>query len=110
MSWWLEIVRALAAIVVAYMVVFVAALVNILFERRALAVMQDRLGPNRTGWQGILQSVADAFKMMGKEDFAPARVDRVIFTLAPLVVMIGAVSIQLVIPYTWSPWRPARST
>ena len=88
------------AIVIAYSVVFVAALVNILFERRMLAFMQDRLGPNRTGWQGILQSVADSFKMMGKEDFAPTAADKAMFTLAPIMVMIGAVAIQVVIPYT----------
>jgi NADH-quinone oxidoreductase subunit H len=93
-------VRAGVAIVIAYAVVFVAALANILFERRTLAFMQDRLGPNRTGPQGIFQSIADALKMMGKEDFAPAKADRLLFTLAPLMVMIGAVAVQLVIPYT----------
>jgi NADH-quinone oxidoreductase subunit H len=96
----LDIIRGLAAIVIAYAVVFVAALVNILFERRFLGFLTDRYGPNRTGPQGILQSIADAIKMMGKEDFAPAQVDRVIFTLAPIMVMIGAVAVQLVIPYT----------
>jgi len=100
MAWYWEIVRAIVVIVVAYMVVFVAALVNIVFERRALAFMQDRHGPNRTGWHGVLQSIADAFKMMGKEDFRPALADPVIFTLAPILVMIGAVAIQLVMPYT----------
>jgi NADH-quinone oxidoreductase subunit H len=100
MDIFLDIVRGLVCILIAYTVVFVAALVNILFERRGLAVMQDRLGPNRVGWQGILQSVADSFKMMGKEDFAPARTDVVLFTLAPILVMIGAVAVQLVLPYT----------
>jgi NADH-quinone oxidoreductase subunit H len=96
----LGILRAILFVVIAYAVVFVAALVNILFERRALAFMQDRLGPNRTGPQGVLQSVADAFKMMGKEDFRPLLADPVLFTLAPITVMIGAVAIQLVLPYT----------
>jgi len=96
----LAIVRIAAAVGIAYAVVFVAALVNILFERRGLAVMQDRLGPNRTGPQGILQSVADSFKMMGKEDFAPTAADKVVFTLAPILVMVGAVAVQVVIPYT----------
>jgi NADH-quinone oxidoreductase subunit H len=100
MAWYWEVVRAVVVIVIAYAVVFVAALVNILFERRALAFMQDRLGPNRTGWQGVLQSIADAFKMMGKEDFRPALADPVIFTLAPILVMIGAVGVQLVMPYS----------
>jgi NADH-quinone oxidoreductase subunit H len=96
----LDILRGLVAVVIAYAFVFVSALVNILFERRTLAFMQDRLGPNRTGPQGILQSVADSFKMLGKEDFAPAAVDKRLFTLAPIMVMIGAVAVQLVIPYT----------
>jgi NADH-quinone oxidoreductase subunit H len=94
------ILRALVFVVIAYAVVFVAALVNILFERRALAFMQDRLGPNRTGPQGVLQSIADAFKMMGKEDFRPALADPYLFTLAPILVMVGAVAVQLVLPYT----------
>ena len=94
------IVRLIACVLIAYGVVFIAALVNILFERRFLAFLQDRLGPNRTGPQGLLQSVADAFKMMGKEDFSPAAADTVVFTLAPIMVMIGAVAIQVVIPYT----------
>ena len=96
----LGILRAILFVVIAYAVVFVAALVNILFERRVLAFMQDRLGPNRTGPQGVLQSVADAFKMMGKEDFRPLLADPFLFTLAPVTVMIGAVAVQLVVPYT----------
>ena len=100
MAWYWEVVRAIVVIVVAYMVVFVAALVNIVFERRALAFMQDRHGPNRTGPHGVLQSIADAFKMMGKEDFRPALADPIMFTLAPIMVMIGAVAVQLVMPYT----------
>ncbi len=96
----LAILRALAFVVIAYTVVFVAALVNIVFERRVLAFMQDRHGPNRTGPHGVLQSVADAFKMMGKEDFRPLLADPFLFTLAPVMVMIGAVAVQLVLPYT----------
>lgn len=96
----IDILRAILFVVIAYAVVFVAALVNILFERRTLAFLQDRLGPNRTGPQGVLQSIADAFKMIGKEDFRPLGADPVLFTLAPLIVMIGAVGIQLVLPYT----------
>lgn len=94
------ILRALLFVIIAYLVVFAAALVNIYFERRAMAFIGDRLGPNRTGWQGVLQSIADAFKMMGKEDFRPAGADPILFTLAPILVMIGTVAIQLVVPYT----------
>ncbi len=100
MDVFLAVVRCIVAVLIAYAIVFAAALVNIVFERRALAFLQDRLGPNRTGWQGVLQSVADAFKMMGKEDFTPDAADKPMFTLAPILVMIGAVAIQVVVPYT----------
>jgi NADH-quinone oxidoreductase subunit H len=96
----LSILRAVLFVLIAYTVVFVSALVNIVFERRVLAFMQDRLGPNRTGPQGLLQSVADSVKMMGKEDFRPMLADRYLFTLAPIMVMVGAVAVQTVIPYT----------
>ena len=79
----LSLLRAVLFVVIAYAVVFVAALVNIVFERRALAFMQDRHGPNRTGPHGVLQSIADALKMMGKEDFRPS-------LAGPVVVHAGA--------------------
>ena len=94
------ILRAILFVVIAYSVLMIAALVNILGERRVLGALTDRIGPNRTGPQGLLQSVADAFKMMGKEDFRPALADPVLFTLGPIIVMIGAVGVQLVLPYT----------
>ena len=100
MDIFVAILRAVLFVVIAYAVVFIAALANILYERRFMAFIGDRLGPNRTGPQGVLQSVADAFKMMGKEDFRPMLSDPVLFTLAPITVMIGAVAIQLVLPYT----------
>ncbi len=77
------ILRAILFVVIAYSVVLVAALVNIVFERRVLAFMQDRHGPNRTGPHGVLQSVADAFKMMGKEDFRPSLADPCCSRLRP---------------------------
>jgi len=100
MDVFLEILRLVVCVIVAYAVVFVAALVNIVFERRFLAFMQDRHGPNRVGPHGIFQSIADAFKMIGKEDFRPAFADRGMFILAPIMVMIGAVAVQLTMPYT----------
>src|SRR5450756_1134813 len=91
----LAILRAVLFVLLAYSAVMVAALEEDVDERRALAFMHDRLGPNLTGPQGMLQSVADAFKMMGKEDFRPAFSDPVLFTLAPIMVMFGAVACLL---------------
>ena len=54
-----------------------------LYERRALARMQVRVGPNRAGYQGLLQPIADAVKLIFKEELTPARVYKVVFVLAP---------------------------
>src|SRR5437588_4018191 len=57
-------------------------------ERRIVAFMQGRLGPNRVGPQGLLQAVADAIKLLTKEGLIPREADRVAFLLAPLVVVV----------------------
>lgn len=55
------------------------------FERRMLAQMQDRVGPNRTGPFGLLQPIADGVKLLGKEDIIPDNADKRIFLIAPLI-------------------------
>jgi len=71
----------------------------ILAERRLSAFIQDRLGPNRVGWQGILQPVADGLKFLFKEDIIPARADRVIFVIAPAMIVVPALMTFAVIPF-----------
>src|SRR5215204_3555423 len=56
------------------------------YERKVLAAMQDRVGPNRTGPKGLLQPIADGIKLLGKEDLIPAHADKVVFYFAPLTV------------------------
>ena len=68
-------------------------------ERRLLGRFQIRLGPNRVGPQGLLQPIADVFKMMTKEDTVPDGADRTIFLLAPAVGMITALMIFAVVPF-----------
>ncbi|MBN1304856.1 MAG: NADH-quinone oxidoreductase subunit NuoH [Anaerolineales bacterium] len=69
------------------------------FERRILARMQTRVGPNRAGWQGLLQPVADAVKLVFKEELIPARADKVIFVLAPILTVVPATVLAVVIPF-----------
>jgi NADH-quinone oxidoreductase subunit H len=69
-----------------------------LYERRALARIQVRIGPNRAGWQGLLQPIADAVKLMFKEELTPARADKLMFVLAPIVTVVPAMIIAAVIP------------
>ena len=69
-----------------------------LFERRVLARMQVRIGPNRAGPWGLLQPVADGIKLIFKEELIPAQADRLLFVLAPIVTVIPALILLAVIP------------
>lgn len=83
-------------------------LLTIWLERKVSARMQDRIGPNRTGTQGVmrpvarfglLQSVADAIKLISKEIIIPAGADRVVFMAAPILMVISVIMIFAVIPF-----------
>jgi NADH-quinone oxidoreductase subunit H len=68
-------------------------------ERKVIGAMQVRLGPIHTGWAGLLQPIADAVKLIVKEDLTPDMVDRPVFIIAPLLTMVPALSAFAVIPF-----------
>jgi NADH-quinone oxidoreductase subunit H len=70
-----------------------------LLERKVQAWVQARLGPMRVGPQGVLQPVADVIKLLLKEDITPARVDRMLYTLAPIMALVPALIVFAVIPF-----------
>jgi NADH-quinone oxidoreductase subunit H len=72
-----------------------------LYERKALARLQMRVGPNRAGPWGILQPIADAVKLIFKEELMPAQADKLLFFLAPVVTLVPALVITAVVP--WGP-------
>jgi NADH-quinone oxidoreductase subunit H len=72
-----------------------------LYERKALARIQMRVGPNRAGPWGILQPIADAVKLIFKEELMPAQADKLLFFLAPIVTLVPALVITAVVP--WGP-------
>ncbi|MBM7566521.1 NADH-quinone oxidoreductase subunit NuoH [Paenibacillus sacheonensis] len=72
----------------------------IFFERKVIGWMQYRIGPNRVGPWGLLQSVADITKLLIKEDTIPRKADRALFILAPALAYIPAFAVLAVIPYT----------
>jgi len=71
----------------------------VLLERKVQAWVQVRLGPMRVGYHGLLQPVADVVKLIIKEDITPARADKWIYTLAPIIVLVPALMVFAVIPF-----------
>jgi NADH-quinone oxidoreductase subunit H len=69
------------------------------YERRALARIQTRIGPNRAGPFGLLQPIADAVKLIFKEELTPGRADRIIFFWAPIITLVPSIIIAAVIPW-----------
>ncbi len=69
------------------------------YERRALARIQTRIGPNRAGPQGLLQPIADAVKLIFKEELVPAKADKIIFFWAPVVTMVPSIILAAVLPW-----------
>ncbi|HET9650235.1 MAG TPA: NADH-quinone oxidoreductase subunit NuoH [Microlunatus sp.] len=92
--WWVVLLKA----VFAFVVLLVMTLFTIWYERRVVALMQHRKGPNMNGPFGLLQSLADGMKLMFKEDFTPTAADKVVFMLAPFVMAIPAITAFAVIP------------
>ena len=93
---------AAAALVKILIVVNIALVIGAymsLVERKVSAWMQDRIGPNRVGPVGLLQPIADGLKFMFKEDVVPGHVNRVLYILAPAIVLVPAFLVLAVIPF-----------
>lgn len=69
-----------------------------LFERRVIGRIQVRIGPNRVGPSGLLQPLADALKLLFKEDIAPSSADRLLYPLAPALTLVAALAAFAVVP------------
>src|SRR4051794_40401016 len=93
--WWLIAFKAVC--VFGFLVVI--TLFNIVFERRVVARMQHRIGPNRHGPFGSLQSLADGVKLALKEDLTPKTADKIVFFLAPVISTVPAFLAFAVIPF-----------
>ena len=89
----------LLKIVIVLNATLVAVTYMVLLERKVIAWAQSRLGPMRVGPYGILQPVADAIKLMLKEDITPVRADKWVFTAAPIISMVPALIVYAVIPF-----------
>ncbi len=93
--WWVIGLKA----VMVFLVLVLLTLFNIWWERRVVARMQHRIGPNVNGPFGLLQSLADGAKLMFKEDLIPKAADKVVFVLAPVIAVVPAFVTFSVIPF-----------
>ena len=93
--WWLVLVKAL----VIFVFLVLMTLFSIWWERRVVARMQHRIGPNRVGPLGLLQSLADGIKLALKEDIIPKAADKVVFVLAPIISATPAFLAFAVMPF-----------
>jgi NADH-quinone oxidoreductase subunit H len=93
------LISSIAKILVVFTVVMVGVAFLTLAERRICAWMQDRLGPNRVGPEGLLQPAADGLKNLLKEETLPAQADRLLFMLAPALSFVAALITIAVVPF-----------
>ena len=90
---------AFVYIVLVFLGLSVAVIAMNWLERKILAHMQVRLGPMRVGPHGLLQPIADALKLLIKEDIMPAEADAAVFWIAPLLVVLSAFTVFVVVPF-----------
>src|SRR5437879_4486679 len=95
----MEILIATIKIAVVLFVLLTAVAYITLLERRVAAAIQNRVGPNRVGWNGLLQPLADVLKLVTKEDIVPKAANRFIHDLAPVISIGVALSTFAVIPF-----------
>jgi NADH-quinone oxidoreductase subunit H len=94
-----EIIAALVKVAVVVAVVLASVMFAIWAERRVVAFMQQRIGPNRVGPFGLLQGIADGVKLFFKEDLRPSSADPITFIVAPLLALVPAFMTLAVIPF-----------
>ena len=93
------IVSSVVKILIIVHLLLIGVMLMIWSERRVSGWMQDRLGPNRVGPQGLLQPVADGLKFLFKEDIIPDHVDKPLYVLAPALLLIPALLAGAVVPF-----------
>ena len=95
---WTPLLIVLLKVVVVFVIGLVATMLMVWFERKVIAGMQNRIGPNKAGPFGLLQTLADGIKLFFKEDLIPRRSDRFVFALAPFLALVPAFLAFSIIP------------
>ncbi len=98
-SWAVQLVMDVLGILLLVVIGIVAVLAFTYMERKVIARVGDRIGPNRAGPLGIFQAFADAIKMLTKEDVTPTNADRWMFLAAPILIIIPPVLLYAILPF-----------
>jgi NADH-quinone oxidoreductase subunit H len=93
------LIEALVKILIVLGFVLLGVPLIVWMERKVLGHMQDRIGPQRVGPFGLLQTIADGMKLFFKEDLVPAQADKVVFAIAPAIAVVTALAAATVIPF-----------
>jgi NADH-quinone oxidoreductase subunit H len=96
--WSTEFLIVIIKVLVIFVVGLVGTMLMVWFERKVVSYMQNRVGPNKAGPKGLLQTLADGIKLFFKEDLIPDRSDRFVFKLAPYLAFVPAFLVWSVIP------------
>src|SRR3954451_9411833 len=94
-----DIIATILRIILVIGAIMVSVPMLVWLERKLVADFQARIGPNRVGPYGLLQSFYDGIKLLMKEDIHPANVDLALYLIAPVVMMLPALTIFAVIPF-----------
>ena len=97
-QWGTTLVIVLAKVLLVFALLMVAVMLMIWFERKQIAMMQNRLGPTVAGPKGLLQTLADGVKLFFKEDLVPENADRKVFKLAPYLALVPAFLTFTIVP------------
>jgi NADH-quinone oxidoreductase subunit H len=97
--WWSILLWALLKLVIAFLFIFITALILIWMLRKIMGHMQYRRGPRHHGPHGIWQTVFDTIKLLGKEDIIPSGVDRWTFIWAPMIIFVPSLMAFVFLPF-----------
>lgn len=98
-AWAVTVVNYLVVAILLVLMPVIATLTLTVMERKVIARIQNRVGPNRVGPWGIFQAIPDAIKLLTKEDIIPDKADKPIFNIAPVLIFVGAALLWTVIPF-----------
>ena len=96
----LHLLGIIIGAIIVLLLVLITVMYEILAQRKFIGWIQRRIGPNRVGPWGLLQTAADVLKLLIKEDVIPEKADKAMFSIAPIIAFVPAFMVLALVPYT----------